>query len=88
MKKEAYINKNDPELREWLRTQGLVPVTYPDCDERQGLTAPYPNGLGGMTMYHDGIRYEEDDDSDEFIICDSEEEFKKTVIELLNKYGN
>ena len=84
MKKEAYINENTPELREWLREQGLIPETYLDCCDYYCLTAPYPNSFGEMTMYKDGIRYEEDDDSYEFIICNSEEDFKKTVIELLN----
>lgn len=84
MKKEAYINKNTPELRAWLREQGLIPETYPDCCDYNSLTAPYPNSFGEMKMYKDGIRYEEDDDYDEFIICDSEEEFKRTVSELLN----
>lgn len=85
MEKEAYINRNTHELREWLREQGLIPETYPDCCDYNGLTAPYPNSFGEMKMYRDGLRYEEDDDSDEFIICDSEEEFKRTVIELLEK---
>lgn len=41
-------------------------------------------------MPKDGVRYEEDDDFEEFIICENEEMFKETVIELLNntKYEN
>ena len=90
MKKEAYINENTPELRDWLKRQGLIPETYPDCCDYNGLTAPYPNSFGEMTMYKDGVRYEEDDDFEEFIICENEEMFKETVIGLLNnnKYEN
>lgn len=85
MKKEAYINENTPELRNWLKGQGLIPETYPDCCDYNGLTAPYPNSFGEMIMYKDGVRYEEDDDFEEFIICENEEMFKETVIELLNR---
>lgn len=58
----------------------------PDCCDYNGLTAPYPNSFGEMTMYKDGIRYEEDDDFEEFIICENEEMFKETVIKLLGNY--
>jgi hypothetical protein len=80
---EAYFNENTPELREWLKSQGLIPETYPDC-ERQGLTAPYPNCNGEMVMYSDGLRYDTDDDANEFTICDTEEEFKRLVIDIKN----
>lgn len=57
----------------------LVPDSYPDSD-RAGITAPYC----GM-YYHDGVRFKDDDDADTFRICDSEEEFKELVLELIEK---
>lgn len=82
--KEAYYSENTPELRVWLREQGLTPVAYPDC-ERQGLTAPYPNCMGEMVMYNDGLRFETDDDASEFVICASEEEFRDNVVKLMDR---
>lgn len=81
-KREVYYPYNTPELREWLRLQGLTPVAYPDCD-RPGLIAPYPNCEGKMIMYNDGVRYETDDDSWEFIMTETEEEFKKLILDKL-----
>lgn len=79
MKKEAYYYYNTDELREWLKGLGLSPISYPDCD-RLGITAPYC-GL----YYKDGVRYKDDDDADIFHICESEEEFKNFVLELIKK---
>lgn len=81
--KEAYYHNNTPSLREWLREQGLTPVAYPDSD-RRGITAPYPSCIGKMIMYNDGERFDSDDDIDDFLICDSEDEFKETVLKLIN----
>ena len=39
--KAAYINKNTEELRNWLRSVGLFPIDYPECDRCNGLIAPY-----------------------------------------------
>ena len=82
MKKEAYIDSNTKKLREWLKSIGLTPVTYPD-EDREGLTAPYPNCMGKMVMSHSGLRYDTDDDYNEFTICNSEEEFKELVLKLI-----
>lgn len=79
MIKEAYYYNNTEELRSWLREQGLSPDSYPDSD-RAGITAPYC----GM-YYHDGVRFKDDDDADTFRICESEEEFKESVLELIEK---
>ena len=81
-KSQIYYPNNTPELREWLKLQGLTPVTYPDCD-RPGLIAPYPNCEGKMIMYSDGVRYETDDDFWEFIMVETEEEFKKLILDRL-----
>ena len=81
---EAYIHDNTPELRSWLLEQGLTPVAYPDS-ARPGLTAPYPNVFGERIKYNDGLRYDTDDDADDFVICNSEEEFKQLVLELIEK---
>lgn len=81
-KSEIYYPNNTSELREWLKLQGLTPVTYPDCD-RPGLIAPYPNCEGKMIMYSDGVRYETDDDFWEFIMVETEEEFKKLILDRL-----
>lgn len=83
--KEVYIETNTPSLRSWLREQGFTPVAYPDSD-RPGLTAFYAYGnTGGELWYNDGARYETDDDMKNVIICDSEEEFKQTVLSQLKR---
>lgn len=46
--KSAYINKNTSELRDWLRSVGLFPTDYPECDRYSGLTAPYHIRKGMM----------------------------------------
>ena len=30
--KSAYINKNTAELRDWLRSIGMLPIDYPETD--------------------------------------------------------
>lgn len=85
---DKFLGQEIPEKDRWQFLQDnadAVEEIHPDCCDYNGLTAPYPNSFGEMTMYKDGIRYEEDDDSEEFIICENEEEFKRTVIELLNR---
>lgn len=82
--KEAYYEDNSPSLRQWLREKGLTPIDYPDSDG-YGITAPYPNCMGEMIMYNDGIRFDDDDDMENCIICRSEEEFKEEVLKLINK---
>lgn len=79
---EAYIRDNTPELREWLSEQLLFPINYPDSD-RPGLTAPYTDCRGQKIAYRDGLRFEDDNDANEFIICHDEEEFKKVVTNIL-----
>lgn len=82
--REAYFDTNTPELRNWLKEQGLTPVAHPDC-YRQGLTAPYPDWTGDMIMYNDGLRSEEDNDMEHCVICSSEEEFKENVLKIIKK---
>lgn len=83
--KEVYIKTNTPLLRMWLKEQGFKPVSYPDSD-RPGLTAFYAYlNTGGELWYNDGVRYETDDDMDNVAICDSEEEFKQTVLNQLRR---
>lgn len=79
---QAYISENTPELRCWLKSIGLQPINYPECDEYNGLTAPY--GRENL-FYHDGVRYETDDDAEEYYFCESEEEFKEKVLGLVEK---
>lgn len=74
---EAYYPRNTSELRAWLRELGLAPIAYPDC-ERPGLTAPYCG-----RFYCDGLRYEDDDDVSEFVICEDENQFKNKVKEIM-----
>ena len=91
--KSAYINKNTSELRIWLRSIGMLPIDYPECDSRNGLIAPYhirkgmPNeDSDWVIFYKDGVVYDTDDDAADYYFCDTEEEFKKKVLELINDY--
>ncbi len=85
----AYINENTAELRAWLRDIGMLPIDYPECDERRGLIAPchVRPGMPGegkewVMYYKDGEVHETDDDADEYYFCETEDEFKKRVMEL------
>ena len=91
--KSAYINKNTSELRDWLRSVGLFPIDYPECDRYNGLIAPYhirkgmmDEGTGWVIFYRDGVVYDTDDDAADYYFCDTEEEFKKKVLELISNY--
>lgn len=91
--KAAYINKNTEELRNWLRSIGLFPIDYPECDRYSGLIAPYHIRKGMMyeekdwvMFYKDGVVYDTDDDVSDYFFCDTEEEFKKKVLELISNY--
>ena len=90
----AYINKNTPRLREWLKEVGMLPIDYPECDERRGLIAPYHvrPGISGegkelVMFYKDGEVFETDDDADEYYFCETEDEFKERVLELIKLLG-
>lgn len=78
----AYIHGNTTELRDWLKSIGLQPIDYPECDERDGLIAPY--GRDNL-FYRDGVVYDTDDDAEEYYFCYDKEEFKEKVLELINK---
>lgn len=91
--KSAYINKNTEDLRDWLRSVGLFPIDYPECDRYIGLIAPYharksmPNeDKDWVVFYKDGVVYDTDDDAADYFFCDTEEEFKKKVLELISDY--
>lgn len=91
--KSAYINKNTSELRDWLRSVGFFPIDYPECDRYNGLIAPYhirksiPNeDEDWVIFYKDGVVYDTDDDASDYYFCDTEEEFKKKVLELISNY--
>ena len=91
--KSAYINKNTEELRNWLRSVRLFPIAYPECDRYNGLIAPYyirksmPNeDKDWVIFYKDGVVYDTDDDASDYYFCDTEEEFKKKVLELISNY--
>ena len=86
----AYINENTVELRAWLRDMGMLPIDYPECDERRGLIAPYHIRPGmpeeckeWVMFYKDGEVFETDDDADEYYFCETEEEFKERVLDLI-----
>lgn len=79
---KAYIYGNTAELRDWLKSIGLQPIDYPECDEYNGLIAPY--GRDNL-FYRDGIVYDTDDDAEEYYFCYDKEEFKGKVLELKNK---
>lgn len=78
---QAYIYGNTAELRDWLKSVGLQPIDYPECDERNGLIAPY--GRDNL-FYRDGVVYDTDDDAEEYYFCYDKEEFKEKVLELIN----
>lgn len=78
---KAYIYGNTAELRDWLKSIGLQPIDYPECDEYNGLIAPY--GRDNL-FYRDGVVYDTDDDAEEYYFCYNEEEFKEKVLELIN----
>lgn len=87
--RHAYINENMAELRAWLRDIGMLPRDYPECDYRRGLIAPYyvrpgipGEGKKWVMYYKDGEVFETDDDAYEYYFCETEEEFKKKVMEL------
>lgn len=91
--KAAYINKNTSELRNWLKGVGLFPIDYPECDRHSGLIAPYhirkgmmDEGTGWVIFYKDGVVYDTDDDAEDYYFCDTEEEFKERVLELISNY--
>ena len=91
--KSAYINKNTSELINWLRSVGLFPIDYPECDRYNGLIVPYhirkgmPNeDKDWVIFYKDGVVYDTDDDAADYYFCDTEEEFKKKVLELISNY--
>ena len=79
---KAYIYGNTAELRDWLKSIGLQPIDYPECDEHNGLIDPY--GRDNL-FYQDGVVYDTDDDAEEYYFCYNEEEFKEKVLELINK---
>lgn len=79
---KAYIYGNTAELRDWLKSIGLQPIDYPECDEYNGLIAPY--GRDNL-FYRDGVVYDTDDDAEEYYFCYDKEEFKEKVLELINK---
>ena len=79
---QAYIYGNTVELRDWLKSVGLQPIDYPECDERNGLIAPY--GRDNL-FYNDGVVHKTDDDAENYYFCYNEEEFKEKVLELINK---
>ena len=88
----AYINENTAELRDWLKSIGMQPIDYPECDERRGLIAPYHirPGMPGegkemVMFYKDGEVFETDDDASECYFCETEDEFKEKVLELKEK---
>ena len=89
---KAYINSNTAELRGWLKGIGLLPVDYPECDRYNGLIAPYHIRRGmayenkdWVMFYRDGIVYDTDDDAEDYYFCESEDEFKEKVLELIGK---
>lgn len=89
----AYINENTTELRDWLKSIGLLPIDYSECDRRNGLIAPYhirkgmPNEDKDWVMfYKDGVVYDTDDDAEDYYFCETEEEFKERVLELISNY--
>lgn len=91
--KAAYINKNTSELRNWLKSVGLFPIDYPECDRHSGLIAPYhtrkgmmDEGTGWVIFYKDCVVYDTDDDAEDYYFCDTEEEFKERVLELISNY--
>lgn len=91
--KAAYINENTAELRDWLKSIGMLPIDYPECDSRGGLIAPYHirrgmahENIDWVMFYRDGIVYDTDDDAEDYYFCDTEEEFKKKVLELISNY--
>ena len=91
--KAAYINKNTEELRDWLKSIGMLPIDYPECDRIGGLIAPYHIRRGMahedkdlVMFYRDGVVYDTDDDAEDYYFCDTEEEFKERVLELISNY--
>ena len=91
--KSAYINKNTSELRDWLKSVGIFSIDYPECDRYNGLIAPYhirkgmmDEGTDWVIFYKDGIVYDTDDDVSDYYFCDTEEEFKKKVLILIDNY--
>ena len=91
--KSAYINKNTAELRDWLRSIGILPIDYAECDSRNGLIATYHIRRGmahedkdWVMFYRDGVVYDTDDDAEDYYFCDTEEEFKERVLELIDNY--
>lgn len=91
--KSAYIDKNTSELRDWLRSVGMFPIDYPECDRYNGLIALYhirkgmmDEGTDWVIFYKDGVVYDTDDDAADYFFCDTEEEFKKKVLELISDY--
>lgn len=92
MNMKAYINENTAELRDWLKSIDMLPIDYPECDERRGLIAPYHirPGMSGegkemVMFYKDGEVFETDDDAEEYYFCYDEDEFKEKVLELKEK---
>ena len=89
----AYINENTTELRDWLKSIGLLPIDYPECDRRNGLIAPYHirkcmpyEDKDWVMFYKDGVVYDTDDDAEDYYFCETEEEFKERVLELISNY--
>lgn len=76
---QAFISQNTSGLREWLKSVGLQPIDYPECDERDGLIAPY--GRDNL-FYQDGVVNIDDDDAEEYYFCHDEDEFTEKVLEL------
>ena len=90
--RHLYINKNTIELRAWLRDIDMLPIDYPECDERRGLIAPYHirpgmpgEGKEWVMFYRDGEVFETDDDADEYYFCETEDEFKNRVLNLITE---
>ena len=89
---KAYINSNTSELRDWLKSIDLLPIDYPECDRHNGLIAPYHiregmslEGKDVVIFYRDGLVYDTDDDAENYYFCESEDEFKEKVLELIGK---
>lgn len=89
---KAYINSNTSELRDWLKSIDLLPIDYPECDRHNGLIAPYHiresmplEGKDVVIFYRDGVVYDADDDAEDYYFCESEDEFKEKVLELIGK---
>ena len=82
--KSAYINKNTSELINWLRSVGLFPIDYPECDRYNGLIAPYhirkgmPNeDKDWVIFYKDGVVYDTDDEHQTIISAIQKKSLRK-----------